>query len=699
VGVGGALLVIAGAPLFTDDAWWHLALGRAYASQGPWLAADPLLYSASGPPAPAAWLADLGLFGVHQLAGFAGLRTLHALLVAAILALAWSLLRRAGGSRSLASLGTVVLIALAGYRLFQLRPHLLSMLAAFACYRLLQESGAPASRRRIAVGVAVFALWANLHGGFLLGPILLAAGLCGIGVGTTLRSADARRRDRQTAGTLAVALVLGCAATLLNADGVGQHLAYFAAGATTPELGSVSDEWSRIDLFARPPTNLPPSETAWLLTWLLVVATPLAGLHTLWRWRRGETGGPPPALLGVAGAALLAMLLAVRFLWLALFPLLLIAAALRAAHPAPGRTLRSGLALAAAALLVGAGFFFCGDWQMISGPWPRSWGQYRQPYPSARYSGHAVGFLEDAGLSGNLFNEYVQGGYLGYRLAPRLKASINGSMNVPNEAVLAYAAIRQARGTREDESFAEVLERMRIDVFLGNRRPQLERTNRPSISTTAHPESTAGWLQVFRNLDSAVYLRDAPHNAENLERVARWYATQGVPYDRVRGFEPAAAIQAAGHWALRHGLVPVDLDQIQAARFGGPPNARLAATARLAALYATLGEYERALALDRELLAERPGNLAARRRVVWCLLRLDRPAQAHRAAVPLRRVAQADELSQRIAQAAKRSAHTPRRDMRAQTALLLPLFTASEARALVRRVLSAPPRPPRLGDD
>ena len=33
--------------------WWHLALGRAYAAQGPWLDADPLLYTATAAPAPA----------------------------------------------------------------------------------------------------------------------------------------------------------------------------------------------------------------------------------------------------------------------------------------------------------------------------------------------------------------------------------------------------------------------------------------------------------------------------------------------------------------------------------------------------------------------------------------------------------------------------------------------------------------------
>jgi hypothetical protein len=106
------LLATAAQPLQTDDAWWHLALGRAYAGSGPWLASDPLLHMAEGPPAPAAWLADVGLFTLGEAGGFQLLRAAHALLVAGILAIAWSLLRRASGSPAAASLGAGAFVAL-----------------------------------------------------------------------------------------------------------------------------------------------------------------------------------------------------------------------------------------------------------------------------------------------------------------------------------------------------------------------------------------------------------------------------------------------------------------------------------------------------------------------------------------------------------------------------------------------------------
>ncbi|MFT5695478.1 MAG: hypothetical protein ACI9QQ_001456, partial [Myxococcota bacterium] len=122
-------LIAVGQPIFTEDTWWHLSMGRAYASVGPWLSADPNLFTAIGPPAPAAWLASLSLHGIQSLFGFYGLRVAHVAVVASIVLLAWSTLYRTSRSASYASIATAAFTALAAYRLFQLRPELVSVLA------------------------------------------------------------------------------------------------------------------------------------------------------------------------------------------------------------------------------------------------------------------------------------------------------------------------------------------------------------------------------------------------------------------------------------------------------------------------------------------------------------------------------------------------------------------------------------------
>lgn len=153
-----AVLVAAGQPLFTEDAWWYLSMGEAYLAHGPWLDADPLLHTAQGPPAPAAWLFALALAAIEHAAGFTGLRLAHVLLVAGIFALAWRALRRASGSARFASLGTALFAALSAYRLFQLRPHLVSIAAALGLAWLILEPPRGPSRARIVAAAALCAL-------------------------------------------------------------------------------------------------------------------------------------------------------------------------------------------------------------------------------------------------------------------------------------------------------------------------------------------------------------------------------------------------------------------------------------------------------------------------------------------------------------------------------------------------------------
>jgi hypothetical protein len=682
------LLLAVGQPLYTDDAWWHLALGEAYAHEGPRLEADPLLFTAPGPPAPAAWLSDVALFGALRAAGFSGLRIAHALAAAGILVLAWSLLRRASGSRLAASLGTGAFTALAAYRLVQLRPNLVTILAALLLYRLLLADRAPPSRRRIALAAALLALWANAHGGFLLGLLLLAAGLAGLLLSAPLRPRAWAAGDRVRALSLAAALGIGLLATLLNPNGVDQHLAYFAAGADTPALARVADEWLPVDLFRLPARGLPPSPLAWGVFWALLVGTPLAVLSAARRWRREDgsdaANGVDPALVGVAVVSLAAPLLAARFLWLGIFPLLLLARGGREwIADLEARKRAVAWTAAAAALLLLPGFVRLGDWPMISRAIPRSPSGYAQPYAAGKYYGHAVWMLRDAGLEGNLFNEYFMGGFLGYWLAPDLRSFVNGSLNVSREAMRANLPIRERRGSEPGEDFLELLERQRIDVFLGIRFPQLRDVRRPWFYTTGHLERAPGWIPVFRNARSAVYLRTDERNRANLERVADYYARQQVPFEPSRGFEPERVIREARNWAVLHGLIPPYFEELVKMSRGLEPERRRGALDHLASLYTALGLYERALRIDRRLLRAEPDLVAPRRRQVWCLLRLNRAAEALEAAGPLAAAPPADMLSHAIAAAASDSAAAG--DVAARIAQL-PVFTPLEASRLLAGV-------------
>ncbi len=680
------LLIAVGQPLFTDDTWWHLALGRAYAQVGPWLTRDPLLFTAPGPPVPAAWLADLLLHATQHFGGFAALRTLHVAVVATTVSLTWSLLARASGSRLLASLGTAVFICLSAYRLVQLRPHLLTILASLLLYRTLFADVATPSVRRVAISTVLLAVWANAHAAFVLGPALIGVGLIGVVLGEAQQPASQRNFASPRIRRIALALVLGSAATCLNPEGIEPHTAYLIAGHETPSLARVGDEWSPIDLFVQPRVGELPSPLGWFLLWLLLGATAATLAASFARWRTTGKHALTQMEVGVLGFALVALaasLLAVRFLWLSVFPLLFLAAwsCRDVARPVRQHPLAQWSIAAAIVALVPA-FFLAGDWPIISRGISNSWQDYSRDYPPEKYHAHAIWLLDDAALEGNLFAEYHLGGFAGYWLAPRMRAFVNGSLNVSKDAIDSNLPIRERRGAVGGESFAELLERQRVDVFVGIRLPRARSGTRPWFHTTAHLEGERDWLPVFRNMTSSVYIRNDAANRDNLERVEAYYRGQGIAFDPVRGFDPGVVIARSQAWAIEHGLLPQYHAVLIEAVNDRSSHDHLPSLALLSSVYSALGLYERSIEIDQKLIRIRPSATLARRRMVWCLLRSRRYADARAAAKALAAYAPADALSRQIVAVARATETKPHSGDLDGWIARLPVFSAAQASRL-----------------
>ncbi len=684
IALAGALAVVvliaAGQPLFTDDLWWHLSLGEAYARDGLFLAQDPQLFTAPGPPSTSSWLSDRIFYAVWQIGGFQALRIFHVLLAGAVLVLAWRLLRRACESATVASLLWMGFMGLSAYRLVQLRPHLLTMLFALALYRLVIARDAPGGRTRVAVAVLLLLVWANAHSAFVLGPLLLAVSAAGLLISFLVDAAPASTASRSRIAVLGAALVLGSLATFVNPGGIEPHFAYFASGGETPNLLRVADEWLPVSLFGLPVPRLPPSPLAWFLVWGCIASVGLGAAHA-WRERFGKAPawGLDPALLALAVVSIAMMLTAVRFLWLGIFPLLLLAEILRArraqdANRQPKVATALLAALAAAAIL--AAFVRVGDWPMISRA--ISADRYAQAYPTGKYFAHAVWMLRDAGVRGTLYNDYTLGGFIGYWLAPGLQVFVNGSLNVPPAVMEANRAIRAHRGLLPGQDLSALLDSYGIDVYFGIRLPIDRPGSKAFFFTTTDLEGARGWIPIFRNLDSAVYLRATERNRANLERVSAWYESEGVPFDSEIGFDAERVIRAAPVWAMRRGLIPVDFAPLGRESGAASPTRRLAAQERLAALYAALGLYEDALRMDRRTLQLDPDNQSARRRRVWSLLHLGRDIDAVREAEELRddpAHSQAARLKQAVAELGSVEDPGAAVSLRSR----LPLFSEEEA--------------------
>ena len=222
------VLHLAGRPIYTDDAWFHLAMGAVYATEGLWPAADPLLHTAHAhAPVQHEWLFGVAVYAIESAVGFHGLRLVHVLAVVATLWLAFSILRRETRWTVAACLGTSLFCVLAWGRLFQLRPDLVSIPAALATYRLLLAGEDVPSWGRVAATCLLFLVWANLHSLFALGPALLIAALLGCALRALLRvwlvfragpssESPPTRDNTRFARRIGVALGLGLLATLLN---------------------------------------------------------------------------------------------------------------------------------------------------------------------------------------------------------------------------------------------------------------------------------------------------------------------------------------------------------------------------------------------------------------------------------------------------------------------------------------------------
>lgn len=174
VGLGVyALLLVAGNRLLADpDSYWQITIGQWIAAHRAVPTVDTFSFTFAGEPwISTQWLAQVLYGQAYALGGWAGVVVLTALPIALTYALlARFLERRVGAIATLVLLSISFAIAL---------PHLLARPHALALPVMVAWVGAllDASERRDAPSfwlVALVALWANLHGSFVFGLMLVA---------------------------------------------------------------------------------------------------------------------------------------------------------------------------------------------------------------------------------------------------------------------------------------------------------------------------------------------------------------------------------------------------------------------------------------------------------------------------------------------------------------------------------------------
>lgn len=218
-----AVTLVGASRLFGDsDAAMHVATGRFILDRLAVPRVDPFSAThAGGEWFAHEWLADVGWALVHRLAGWPGLVAWSAALLATTHVLLYRFLVRRGHHALPAFFATTAAATVAASH-WLARPHLLTGLLLVIWTATIDGfASGRTPARRLALLPLLAALWANLHGGFLVAFPVLA-----VYVVAALRERPDRARPLLLAGLGAAA------ATLANPWGYRLHahlVAYFAA--------------------------------------------------------------------------------------------------------------------------------------------------------------------------------------------------------------------------------------------------------------------------------------------------------------------------------------------------------------------------------------------------------------------------------------------------------------------------------------
>jgi hypothetical protein len=424
------------------------------------------------------------------------------------------------------------------------RPHIFSFAGEvgllLALERLEGAGDARARQRPVFALVAGIVLWANLHAGVFVAPVLLALYAAGALI----------ERDRARARSAAALAGLAVSAMLVTPAGAGLFR-YLILHVQIPRLHNV-------DEFRAATLQSDGALFAYALgVGAVVVATAIAG--------PARTGVGVRHLLPVLGLGLLAAR-TVRFgadFALCAAPILARAAtalaaaiAARARPPAlaargPGAATPGIAAAGAAALLLGAAIAPRAAAARAGRPFVDiAVDQSALPLPAIR-------FVDDNGLRDRMYNDFEIGSYLIFQGFPRHRVFIDPRLP-------AYPPEMHALMGRDDLSRQEwdrVMDLYGVDSAL---------LAYAGLNRRVSWWDPARWALVYRQHDARVFVRRLPRwraliAAHEIPATFTFTVEEGtatVPLDA----PPAASPVAACEWQRRLGDLLLELDQGRAAR-------------------------------------------------------------------------------------------------------------------------------------
>ncbi len=230
-----------GKALLDGDTFWHVKAGMTMLDQGSLLTHDIFSHTASGAPWTAhEWLAEVIMAILHRFGGLQGVALFYFLIAALSFWLLFRITRRLTDDWLALLLVSTAFVFSMTHLLA--RPHIFSWLFGVCTLALLQQGG----RSRYLLPPLI-ALWANLHGGFILGLVLQAIFIGGAILDAICQDGLSRWRIALQSQKLALfILFLSIVASGFNP--FGYHLLIFPFLVTKTVFTTGIGEWLAPDM-------------------------------------------------------------------------------------------------------------------------------------------------------------------------------------------------------------------------------------------------------------------------------------------------------------------------------------------------------------------------------------------------------------------------------------------------------------------
>jgi hypothetical protein len=466
-------IAIADAGRFADpDLWRHIRVGQAMIATGRIAHTDPYSYSIPGHLwRNHEWLADLVMGFFYDLGGAFGLKVLKFLCTGAVILFLGGALAETGAS-VLMQLGLLLACGTTLGPFLQFRPQLFSYVLLSGLMMLLARDSYR-GRASISLAIPALALWANLHGGFVVGVAALF-----VYAGVHLALDLLRGHDLFRAKRLLAVAVVGAIATLATPYGFGT---WYAVGHSvmSPAAHGAIMEWRPLPIAMVQQWHESHKTALFYLVWFVSLGA-LAATVAM----SPEVDDWPLVAVAVmlAGSAFLSVRnMPLSFIGL-LVPLACHLSRCIAGYSSivsrqpqkaslGNQMILSGLAIT---MLLANGFFSANI-------------RTTTAYPAG-----AVAFMQQHALGGHILNDVNWGSYLIWHLAPRSQIFIDTRFETvyPSSLIIPYLRFYANR-----PGYNDVLLSYRHDFVLVS----------ATIGAFAVMMRQPNWVLIYRDRDAALF--------------------------------------------------------------------------------------------------------------------------------------------------------------------------------------------------